>query len=201
MRKHRQISIAFAWIFSAVAALTPGARASLVENLVFRESASQLVETLNGVQIGDWDNTGSYQFKNASSFGNLAAQPGKPGEYGWLEFSDPDHGGDQLFISLLGYMGNSHGVFLGDVTPMAGQYVSLPGTVFPDASTELPYGVTGATVSTAGGPVDVNISFVDDVSPIKTRMDNNVPESASTGGLLLIAGGALAAMRKRAKTA
>ena len=182
-------------------ALTPWAHAGPIENLVFTESGSQLTETLNGVSIGNWGASSSDRFNNSTVYGDVTAQPGAPEQYAWLQFADPANSGEVLFLSLAGILGNAGAVDT-DIPLDVAPYFAPMGMVYPDTlntSSSLPFSMTDATVDTAQGRVDVNISFV--TGPDAVANFDTVPDGVQTSGLLLAAGVALAVAGSRFKTA
>jgi hypothetical protein len=158
--------------------------APAVDNVVFDEvNATTLTETLDGTQIGDWNNLGSGMFGNEPLAGTIAIANGQ------LAFLDPlNPGRDSGLLGASPFL-----IFYENVAP---SFVFGSGAAVVPAqqslvSDFLPFSETGAEVDNSVGVLEpVNITVVGPAAP----------DSAPTVLLLLIGGIGLAASRKQFRT-
>lgn len=177
------------------AILLPVAHGQTVENLVFTEvSPTQLTESLNGAALGSWSYAGGTEFLDSSTYGIVSGQPPLGNsQTAFLQFADPANPGNEAFVSLP-VDGVKGGQVIINVTPIAAVILENetfpePGIMSPNLTPSMPYSESGASVSTPGGPVDVNITFV------------AAPDHAPTIGLMLIAACGLFITRKQCRPA
>jgi hypothetical protein len=164
------------------------AHGQTIEQLVFTEaSPTVLTETLNGSPIGDWVYQGPWYAEppanaywlEASGYGGISSPLVNPSEP-VIDFADPLNPG-----SFVDFWSTPNVRAYSDVPVAYETWPTLPG---PTATDYLPYSVSDAVVSTPGGPIPVNITFLGPAT---------VPDASFTLGLLIFACGAIVLAKGR----